>query len=177
MIQVYEGDGKGKTTAAFGAALRAVGHGWRVCVAQFLKDGTSGEVRALRRLPGVEIVSCDPGITFSFRMNEAQRADARAQLARVASRAGEALRAGGAEMLVLDEACAAVSSGLLDEAALLGLLDEAVARERAGGRCEVIVTGRGPSRAVLDRADYVTEMRCVRHPYEDGVTARPGVEF
>jgi cob(I)alamin adenosyltransferase len=177
MIQLYAGDGKGKTTAAFGQALRAIGHGWSVCVVQFLKDGSSGEVAAIKNLPNVSVVACASGITFSFRMSEEQRAAARDEFARMLSQATELVHAGKARLLVLDEACAAVSSGLLEESAIMAILDEAQRQDERGTGCEVVITGRDPSEALLERADYVTEMRCVRHPYERGLSAREGIEY
>ncbi len=174
MIHLYCGDGKGKTTAAMGLALRATGHGWPVCVVQFLKDGTSGEAAQLARLPHVTLLACEPGITFSFRMTEGQRAAAKSEHDRNLARATELMRQGKARLVVLDEACAALSAGLVSEESLRQALD--TARE-VSPEVELALTGRDPAPWLLDEADYVTEMRCLKHPYERGIMAREGVEW
>lgn len=165
MLHLYWGDGKGKTTAAMGLALRALGHGRRVVIVQFLKDGTSGEIAPLRAA-GAAVYAC-PNAKFTWLMDEADKAAAREASARAL---GQAL-AEPFDLLVLDEACAALKSGILDEA----LLRRAVAFAKNGR--EVVLTGRDPAPWLQDAADYSTEMRAHRHPYADGVAAREGVEY
>ena len=109
MLQLYWGDGKGKTTAAMGLALRALGHGQRVSVVQFLKDGTSGEISLLRRC-GATVRAC-PNAKFTWQMTDAEKAEARANN----NAALQAALAEPFELLVLDEACAAYKSGLVEE--------------------------------------------------------------
>lgn len=164
MLQLYWGDGKGKTTAAMGLALRALGHGQRVSVVQFLKDGTSGEISLLRRC-GATVRAC-PNAKFTWQMTDAEKAEARANN----NAALQAALAEPFELLVLDEACAAYKSGLVEEQ----LLKVAAARAKTA---EVVFTGREPAEWMQAAADYSTEMRAVRHPYEQGVTAREGVEY
>ena len=165
MLHLYWGNGKGKTTAAMGLALRALGHGRRVVIVQFLKDGTSGEIAPLRAA-GATVYAC-PNAKFTWLMDEADKAEAREASARAL---GQAL-AEPFDLLVLDEACAALKSGILDEA----LLRRAVAFAKNGR--EVVLTGRDPAPWLQDAADYSTEMRAHRHPYADGVAAREGVEY
>lgn len=165
MLHLYWGNGKGKTTAAMGLALRALGHGRRVVIVQFLKDGTSGEITPLRAA-GAAVYAC-PNAKFTWLMDEADKAAAREASARAL---GQAL-AEPFDLLVLDEACAALKSGILDEA----LLRRAVAFAKNGR--EVVLTGRDPAPWLQDAADYSTEMRAHRHPYADGVAAREGVEY
>lgn len=165
MLHLYWGNGKGKTTAAMGLALRALGHGRRVVIVQFLKDGTSGEIAPLRAA-GAAVYAC-PNAKFTWLMYEADKAAAREASARAL---GQAL-AEPFDLLVLDEACAALKSGILDEA----LLRRAVAFAKNGR--EVVLTGRDPAPWLQDAADYSTEMRAHRHPYADGVAAREGVEY
>ena len=165
MLHLYWGNGKGKTTAAMGLALRALGHGQRVVIVQFLKDGTSGEIAPLRAA-GAVVYAC-PNAKFTWLMDEADKAAAREASARAL---GQAL-AEPFDLLVLDEACAALKSGILDEA----LLRRAVAFAKNGR--EVVLTGRDPAPWLQDAADYSTEMRAHRHPYADGVAAREGVEY
>ena len=166
LVHLYWGEGKGKTTAAMGLALRALGKGARVVIVQFLKGADTGEVPLLRQL-GAEIYRGKAGQKFVFQMDEAEKAAARAvQNANLA-----AALARPADLLILDEACAAWQLDMVDRA----LLERAV-RERPAGQ-EVILTGRAPAPWMEELADYSTEMRCCRHPYEKGVTARKGVEF
>lgn len=165
MLHLYWGNGKGKTTAAMGLALRALGHGRRVVIVQFLKDGTSGEIAPLRAA-GAAVYAC-PNAKFTWLMDEADKAAAREASARAL---GQAL-AEPFDLLVLDEACAALKSGILGEA----LLRRAVAFAKNGR--EVVLTGRDPAPWLQDAADYSTEMRAHKHPYADGVAAREGVEY
>lgn len=165
MLHLYWGDGKGKTTAAMGLALRALGHGRKVVIVQFLKDGTSGEVEPLRRL-GALIYAC-PNAKFTWLMNAQEKAEARRYGTAVLRQALEQPW----DMLVLDEACAAWENNLVEEA----LLRQAAARADAG--YEVVFTGRTPADWMQDAADYSTQMRACQHPYEKGVPAREGVEY
>ena len=165
MLHLYWGNGKGKTTAAMGLALRALGHGRRVVIVQFLKGGTSGEIAPLRAA-GAAVYAC-PNAKFTWLMDEADKAAAREASARAL---GQAL-AEPFDLLVLDEACAALKSSILDEA----LLRRAVAFAKNGR--EVVLTGRDPAPWLQDAADYSTEMRAHKHPYADGVAAREGVEY
>ncbi|MCI8762896.1 MAG: cob(I)yrinic acid a,c-diamide adenosyltransferase [Oscillospiraceae bacterium] len=166
MVHLYWGAGKGKTTAAMGLALRALGAGRRVAVVQFLKGRDSGEIPLLRSL-GAQIFRGKAGTKFSFQMTGAEKAETRALQTDHLRRA----LALDAELLVLDEACAAWQTDLIDRDLL-----RAAVLDRPEGR-EVVLTGREPPEWMREAADYVTEMRCHRHPFEQGVPARRGVEF
>lgn len=166
MVHLYWGEGKGKTTAAMGLALRALGNGCRVVVVQFLKGADTGEIPLLRQL-GAEVYRGKAGQKFVFQMNDAEKAATRALQ-------NENLRAAlarPADLLVLDEACAAWELNMVDRQ----LLEQAV-RERPAGQ-EIVLTGRKPAPWMEELADYSTEMHCWRHPYEKGIKARKGVEF
>lgn len=165
MLHLYWGDGKGKTTAAMGLALRALGHGRKVVIVQFLKDGTSGEIEPLRRL-GAVVYAC-PNAKFTWLMNEEEKAAARCNGTAALRQALEQ----PCDLLVLDEACAAYENNLVDR----DLLRKAEARADAG--LEVILTGRNPADWMQDAADYSTQMRACQHPYTKGVPAREGVEY
>lgn len=165
LVHLYWGEGKGKTTAAMGLALRALGRGFRVQVVQFLKSGDSGELEPLRRL-GAKIHSgaCEK---FVFQMNCQEREQARAAHNAALT---DALN-DSCDLLVLDEACAALQLELVDE----GLLKQAVLQRPMG--CEVVITGRDPAEWMQNAADYSIEMRCHRHPFDRGISAREGIEF
>ena len=166
LVHLYCGDGKGKTTAAMGLALRALGQGMRVAVVQFLKNGTSGELEPLKKL-GAAVYSGQPGAKFTFQMNAEEKAQATKENN---ARLAEALQQ-PCDLLILDEICAARNSGMVDEA----LAKQAVL-ERPQHR-EVVLTGRNPETWMAEAADYITEMQPRRHPYEQGIPARKGIEF
>lgn len=170
LLHIYCGDGKGKTTAALGLALRAAGRGRKVLLLQFLKDGKSGEFASLSHVPNIKTIPQTRTFGFSWTLTPSEKAEAGQYYAGLLE-AAFSQAAGGSSLLVLDEALGACSAGMLEESRLLELLDT-----RPAG-LEVVLTGRGPSQALLDRADYVTEMKKLKHPYERGVSARPGIEY
>ena len=170
LVHLYCGDGKGKTTAAVGLAVRHSGRGGKVVFAQFLKDGTSGECRVLAKL-GVTVLAANPVGKFSFRMTEEEKAETAAALGRTFDAAtGFAVRE-RATLLVLDEICAAVNCGFLPEKTLTEFL------ESRPDSLEVVLTGRDPSENLQVHADYITEMKKRRHPFDEGVAAREGIKF
>ena len=170
LVHFYCGDGKGKTTVAVGLAVRHSGRGGKVVFAQFLKDGTSGECRVLAKL-GVTVLAANPVGKFSFRMTEEEKAETAAALGRTFDAAtGFAVRE-RATLLVLDEVCAAVNCGFLPEKTLTEFL------ESRPDSLEVVLTGRDPSENLQVHADYITEMKKRRHPFDEGVAAREGIEF
>ena len=169
LIHLYCGNGKGKTTAAVGLAVRCAGAGGRVIFTQFFKDGTSSELNILRTLPGVTVLASPVKYGFFESMSEEKRAAAGADYTALLEKALEKAR--DAELLVLDEAVSACRHGVIPEDTLLAFLDT-----KPEG-LEVAVTGREPSEALLERADYVTEMVKRRHPFDRGIAARRGVEF
>jgi precorrin-6A/cobalt-precorrin-6A reductase len=168
LVHVYTGNGKGKTTASAGLAVRAAGAGLRVAFVQFVKGGReSSELESLRRL-GVEVIR--PGTASSGLMRGAatQRdSDAVAD----ALAAARTVLSGPFDLVVLDEACVAARSGLLALGDLLGMI-----QDRAS-HVEVVCTGRGAPPELIELADYVTELRPLRHPHERGVNARKGIEY
>ena len=171
MLHLYCGDGKGKTTAAMGLALRMTGRGGGVVVAQFLKGTDSGERQALALLPQVTLLDVPQWVKFIFQMvPEEQAAERRRSLALLEEAEKLACRE-SCRLLVLDEVCGAVSVGLLPLSALLEVLD------RLPAGLEVVLTGRDPAPELLDRADYITEMKHLLHPFAQGQQARPGIEY
>lgn len=169
MLHIYCGDGKGKTTCSMGLAVRAAGHGRKVVVAQFLKSGNSGERAVLEQLPTVNCIPVPGTMKFTFLMNEQEKADTRAQMAAIFSRAAELGRE--SDLLVLDELCSAISTGMVPLEEVLAFLDS---RPES---LEVVITGRDPAPELQERADYITEMRKIKHPFDKGVNAREGIEW
>ncbi len=166
-VQVYTGEGKGKTTAALGLALRASGHGLPVYIGQFMKGQDYGELHALPLLRTVTVEQYgDPGWVHSGHVTEAQRALARTGL----EKARAALTGGAYRIVILDEINMAVWFGLLPVESVLELIAQ------RPPETELVLTGRRADPRILERADLVTEMREVRHYYASGVPARIGIE-
>lgn len=171
-MHVYTGDGKGKTTAAMGLALRCLGHGRRVLIAQFLKDGRSGELVALAHLPGAMVWKGAPVTKFTFRMSPGERAQTAAEQTDQARQLTTEIERSRPDMVVLDELGEAVHLGLVEDAAARRLIDAAMAV------AETVVTGRDVPEWMLARADYVSRIAAERHPYQtEGLRARQGVEW
>jgi len=169
LVQVYTGDGKGKTTAALGLALRAAGWSMRTYIGQFLKGRHYGELESIKRLAPyitLEQYGLDAWVHVD-RVTPEHQAAAQAGLAK----ARQALLSGEYDIVILDEVNTALFFGVLTEEEVLELID---ARPP---NVELILTGRRAPQAIMDRADLVTEMREVRHPYSRGFQARQGIEF
>jgi cob(I)alamin adenosyltransferase len=169
VFQVYTGDGKGKTTAAFGLALRATGHGWNVLIIQFMKGSPDyGEITAAGGVKGLTVVQT--GLpTFVEKGNPS--AEDLAEAERGMRLAREALGSGEYRLVVLDEINVAIDYGLVK-------LDEGLALVDACPEdLELVFTGRGAKPAVLDRADLVSEVREVKHPYQKGFVNRVGIDY
>lgn len=167
-LHIYCGDGKGKTTAAMGLALRAAGSGKTVWLVQLLKDGTSAELAALAGVPGVHIIPQTRRFGFIWTLTAEEKAAARDYYSGLLE---EAFSQAAEGLLVVDEALGAVNTGMVDADRLLALLDSRPAE------LEVALTGRDPVQPLLDRADYVTEMKKVKHPFDLGLPARRGIEY
>lgn len=171
LVHIYCGEGKGKTTAAFGLVLRAAGQGKRVLVCQLLKDGRSGEVLALGGLKGVEVVEGGDFTGFVDVKNEAALAEARASQGRKLRLVSEKMTRDNYDLVVVDELCTALFLGVIEK----GQAEELLIKKPA--QTELVFTGRNPAGWLLEAADYISDIRCVRHPYEKGVPARRGIEW
>lgn len=172
LLIVYTGDGKGKTTAALGMALRAVGRGWRVLMVQFGK-GTwhYAELDTVKRLaPDFEIVPMGKGFykILDDQYTEEEHREA-AQRALDFSRAQ--MLSGKYDLLILDEISGAVSTGLIHIDAVLQLIDD------KPEDLTLVLTGRNAAPEVIERADLVTEMREIKHPYQKGLMAQKGIDY
>ena len=170
LIQIYTGDGKGKTTAALGLALRAVGRGLRVVMIQFLKgDQETGELNMARNLSPRFVIKPMGRNGFVDRVNPSTEDVSLAQAALKEAR--RTLDKRVCDLLILDEVNVAVSLGLVDEDAVLALMD---------GKphdMELILTGRDAPVSFMERAHLVTTMECTKHYFDKGETARVGIEL
>lgn len=169
LVQVYTGDGKGKTSAAFGVVLRAVGRGFRVFVVQFIKGGFDyGELYSVKHLPNIELRAFGRG---EF-VTQVPPDEKDVKLAGEAfALAEKVVKSGEWDFVVLDEVNVAVHLGLLDVKDVVRLVKEKPAH------VELVLTGRYAPREVVEVADLVTEMKEVKHPFRQGVKPRKGVEF
>lgn len=169
LIHLYCGDGKGKTSAAVGLAVRASGAGQQVVFTQFFKDGSSSEIESLKRLPGIRTIHANTVKGFYHAMSPEQREQAREDYTALFRQVTDAAR--DADLLILDEIVSACNRGVVPETLVTDFL-----------RCkpqqlEVVLTGRDPSPGLTELADYITEMRKLRHPFDRGIPARKGIEF
>lgn len=168
LVHAYTGDGKGKTTAAVGLAVRCAGAGNRVLFVQFLKGQPTGELGPLDKL-GIEVVRSESVKKFIPYMTEDERKICKAEQEACLNRAAEGL--GRYDLIVLDEILGAVSMGMIECSAVAELI-----RKRPPNT-EMVLTGRDLPPELEAIADYVSEVKCLRHPYDRGVTARRGIEY
>ncbi|MFA7158714.1 MAG: cob(I)yrinic acid a,c-diamide adenosyltransferase [Kiritimatiellia bacterium] len=168
IVQVYTGDGKGKTTAALGLALRAAGAGLKIYLGQFIKKGATSEILALRRLhPAIAVRQYGRGC---FVRGKPAPGDIRAARKGLAS-LQRAMLGRKYDLVIGDEILCAITAGLLTTGSVLRLIT------RKPSSVELVLTGRNAPAGVVRRADLVTEMRPVKHPFARGLPARKGIEF
>ncbi|MFH1366399.1 MAG: cob(I)yrinic acid a,c-diamide adenosyltransferase [Patescibacteria group bacterium] len=168
MIQIYTGEGKGKTTAALGLALRALGQGKKVCLVQFMKKGDFGEIKSFKKLKNMTVRQFGRRSFVSFKKpNSVDRKEAAKGLVF----ASQAIARKIFNVIILDEINVAISYGLISEGAVLASL------KKVPLSTEVVLTGRGARAKLIKRADLVTEMKAVKHYYNQGIRARKGVEY
>lgn len=171
LVHIYFGDGKGKTTCAAGLAVRCAGAGGRVLWFQYLKKDTSGERAALEKLPGICLLPGYEKIRFSFQMTEDEKKAAAEFYKNTLEEISFEIKNQSYDLLILDEVIAGISAGMVSEEAVLEFL-----RNRPEG-LEVVLTGRNPSKELLEMGDYITEMKKRKHPYDEGIPARRMVEY
>ena len=166
-VQVYTGDGKGKTTAALGLALRAAGAGAKVFIAQFVKGRPTSELTALSRFP--DLITIKQYGREHFIIGEPAPEDIEVAEEGL-EEARQAIASGDYPLVILDEANVAVALELFSAEALLAVVNA------KPEHVEIVITGRNADQRIVDRADLVTEMRQVKHYYKQGVTARSGID-
>lgn len=167
IVQVYTGDGKGKTTAALGLAMRATGQGLRVIFIQFMKgDPNCGEHRFVEKYRPFEMVQLYRSDVFTTPKEQLKR-----EAAETFAFAEKAISGGRYDVVILDEVLVAVRDGLIDAVEVVGLI-----RKRPE-KVELVLTGRNAPPEVVKAADLVTEMLMIKHPFTEGLSARRGIEF
>lgn len=174
LIMVHTGDGKGKTTAALGLAMRAYGDGLRILILQFIKGGcTYGEMKTIETLEKlsdgrIHLAQCGKGFTNTGKISMEEHIAAAKDTLKAAE---EAMTSGQWDLIILDELNYAVKYKLVTEEEMMALLDKKPAD------LHVVLTGRDATEKLIERADLVTEMHLVKHPYDKGIKAQKGIEF
>lgn len=170
LIHIYCGDGKGKTTAAIGLAVRCAGRGNKVLLVQFLKSRDSGELYSLARLPDIEVMRGKESKKFTFQMNDEEKHALLLEHNKMFEQVLEKIKTGNYSLLILDEVIGAVNAKVFDLHKLTAFL------RSKPENLEVVLTGRNPAPEFLELADYVSEMRKIKHPMDKGIMAREGIE-
>jgi cob(I)alamin adenosyltransferase len=169
LVQVYTGNGKGKTSAAFGLALRAAGRGLKVYVIQFIKGGFDyGELYVVDKLPNVTLRAFGRG---KFIMDKTPAKEDVRLAEEALALAEQVVKSGDYDVVILDEVNVALSLGLVKLERVLELVKGKPAH------VELVLTGRNAHEKIVEIADLVTEMREIKHPFSKGVPARKGIEF
>jgi len=171
LIHLYIGDGKGKTTAAVGLAARAAGNGMKVVFGQILKGSITGEVASLEAL-GVKVIRSDKNMGFVWQMSDEQKEKFKAEQQRLIGEVKNKIESEpDTGLLVVDEVLDGISLGFIEEQQLMDII------ETKQDGLEVVLTGHTAPEWLIEKADYVTEMKKIKHPYDRGVNARKSIEF
>jgi len=168
LIQVYFGNGKGKTTAALGLALRAAGRGKEVLIIQFMKKWDYGELHSIQLIPQITIKTF--GTKDFVHKGKAKEIDYQ-EAKKAFSEGVQAAKSGQYDMIIFDELNVAIYFELLELQQVLDFLEE------KPEEVEIIITGRNAPKEIIEKADLVTEMCEIKHPYQKGIQARIGIEY
>ena len=166
-VHVYTGNGKGKTTSALGLAIRAVGNGMKVYIAQFMKGDKYSEIESLNKIEKIEVEQF--GWKNCIRREDINSSHIKSTMEGFSKCRQKAL-SGEFDIIILDEIIVTVWFGLLEEELLIDFIKD------IPKNCELILTGRYASKKIIEIADLVTEMKCIKHYYEEGVLSRKGIE-
>lgn len=171
LIHIYCGDGKGKTTAAVGLAVRAAGAGKKVLIARFLKNNRSAELVSLEKIPGITVLPIEKEFGFIRKEDNPIRQEAAKYYGAYFENAVRKAQQEGFDLLVLDEINAAVKLKIVEKDRLTEFL------EKKPESLEVVLTGRDPAPEICSMADYISEIKKIRHPFDEGIRARSGIEY
>ena len=171
LIHIYCGDGKGKTSAATGLAVRAAGCGMKVLFARFLKNEESGELKILDEVSKINVIHLERSYGFYNTLSEREKEEVRLMYEKLWHRILDMISNSTYDVLVMDEFMAAYNYGLIPHEEALTFL-----KEKPAG-LEIVLTGRNPDKRLVELADYVSEIRKVKHPFDRGILARRGIEY
>lgn len=170
-IQIYTGNGKGKTTAAMGLSIRAAGNGMKVCIVQFLKAWKTGELNSLEQIDNIDVFRFQTIKKFTWQLNEEEFNALKLEVKKTYDFILKVFEEKKYDVVIVDEIMGALGAKLLTEQEVLNLMD------RKPETIEFVMTGRNPTEAIINKADLVTEMKPIKHYYEQGVKSRQGIEF
>jgi len=168
LIQLYCGDGKGKTTSSLGLSIRAAGAGLKVLYVQFLKNGDSGEFNIIKDIKNITPLHTKEKFTFYFKMTDKEKIEARKAYTDLLTEAITISK--DFDMVVLDECIGAYNLEIFDKKILLDFL-------KLENHPEIILTGRDPDDEIIRLCDYISKVKKIKHPFDNGINARKGIEF
>lgn len=172
LIHIYCGNGKGKTTAAMGLAIRAAGREKKVFLTQFLKSGKSGELVSLEKLKdNITFLPGKPVNKFVWNMNDDEKLEAKKEHTARFREIIDIIERKDYDLLILDELIATINNGFIELNEVIEFL------KNKPEKLEVVMTGRDPKDELIKLANYVTEMKCIKHPFEEGIPSRIGIEL
>ncbi|SNX55089.1 cob(I)yrinic acid a,c-diamide adenosyltransferase [Thermoanaerobacterium sp. RBIITD] len=171
LIEIYTGDGKGKTTAAVGLCVRALGRGFKVYMVQFLKGRDTGELHILKDYENFKVFRFQTSDKFFWQMTEEEKTELRIEMKKAYELIENVLKNNECDLLILDEIMGVIHNNIYSIDDVLKLMDE------KPDTIEMVMTGRNAPEAIIDKADLVTEMKLIKHPFEKGIPARYGIEF
>lgn len=172
LVQVYTGNGKGKTTASIGLGIRAYGNGLKVIMIQFLKSGVTGELNVLNNLgENFKVYRFEKEKDFTWNLTEEQKKELKLEIQEGFNFAKKVVKENLCDMLILDEVMASVNGGYIKEEDVVELI------ESKNDNMELVLTGRNVPNAIAEKSDLITEMKDVKHYFNKGIPARKGIEF
>ena len=171
LIHIYCGDGKGKTTAAAGLSIRAAGNGINVIFCQFMKGRKSGEIDILKNIENITVLRCGEDFGFYWNMSDETKNKAKECYSRLFKDAVILARQKEKCLVVFDEITYALDYGFIDKNEYKSFI------ENRPLETEIVVTGRNPDNFIKEKADYITEMVKIKHPFDKGISAREGIEY
>ena len=172
LVQVYCGNGKGKTTAAIGLGIRAIGSDYKVIMIQFLKHDTTGECRMLKELePDFKIFHFEKKRGFTWELSDEEKNELRSETSNALKFASKVMDTGQCDLLILDEVLNSLELGFTTEEEVTALIDN------KSDDVELVLTGRNLPDSIAARADYISRIDEVKHPMQNGIEARRGIEF
>lgn len=171
MLHIYYGNGKGKTTAAVGLTIRANGSGMKTAFFQFLKNGSSSEIGILEKLDNTTVICCTECTKFTSQMNSDEKKMITSVHTKMLEKAAALIEDEETQLIILDEFLDAYNKKLIDT----DLADSFI--KNCSDKAEIVITGREPPEHFMEAADYITEMIALKHPFNNGISARKGIEY
>ena len=171
LLQIYTGDGKGKTTAGVGLCIRAAGAGLKVLYTQFLKDGSSSEIEIMSKINGIDLFLATKSFGFIKYMSESELEEAKEYYNDYLLAIIKKVKENNYDILVIDEFMAAYNYAMIDKETAFNFI------KNNKGKLELVLTGRDVPKEIEEICDYLSEIKKVKHPFDEGITARLGIEY